>query len=169
MKSALESGIRLGGVFEIVCRDKFGNVKWKDTAKNLVTTAGLQHVLDTVFSGGTAVATWYVGLLSATPTLAAGDTLASHAGWTEFTSYADNRKEYVEVRSNQTLSNTASKASFAINANSSSIGGAFLASAATGTTGTLMSEAAFTGGNKAADSGDTLEVTYTFTGADDGA
>lgn len=168
-KKQIVDKVRFGGIFNIVCRDKNGNIKWEDTAKNLVTNVGLQHILDVVFSGGTAVGTWYVGLTDGTPTVAAGDTLASHTGWVEVTAYADNRKAYVEVRSSQTLTNTASKASFAINADSTTIGGAFLCSVATTTTGTLMCAAAFTGGDKAADDGDTLDVTYTFTAGDDGA
>lgn len=158
-----------GGVFNVVCRDKYGNFKWQDEAPNLVTNAGLQHILDTVFSGGTAADPWYVGLMGDTTTVSAADTLASHAGWTELTSYTGNRKEWVEVRSSQTMTNAASKASFTLNADSLTIGGAFLASVASGTSGTLMSGAAFTGGDKSGDSSDVLTITYTFAAADDGA
>jgi hypothetical protein len=96
--------------------------------------------------------------------------MASHAGWTEFTDYDEAaRQEWVEVRSDQSMDNSASKASFTISADSSSIGGAFLNTDASGTAGTLMCCAAFTGGNKSADDNDTLEVQYTFSAADDGA
>lgn len=163
------SGAKLGGVFSVQCYDSQGNLKWADTAKNLVTNVGLQHILDILFvSATTQIDPWYVGLTSGTPNVAAGDTLASHVGWTEVTAYADSRKAYVDVRSAQSVTNSASKASFAINA-TTTIGGAFLASVASGTAGTLLCGAAFTGGNKSADSGDTLEVTYTFSAADDGA
>ena len=167
-----KAGVRLGGVFEIECRAPDGRLKWRDRAHNLVTNVGLQHILDVVFSGGTAVATWYMGLINDTPTLAAADTAASHAGWTEFTAYDEAvRQEYVETRSSQTESNAASKAVFTISTNGSVIAGAFLASLSTksGATGTLLCEVAFTGGDKSADDGDTLSVTYTFAGADDGA
>jgi len=171
MEQKIKSGVKLGGVFNIVCRRKDGSIKWQDEAKNLVVNVGLQHVLDTIFSAGAGVAPWYLGLVSATPTIAAADTMASHAGWTEFADYNEAaRQEYVEVRSNQSLTNAASKATFTISADSSSIGGAFLTSLSTksGATGTLLCAAAFTGGNKAADDGDTLETTYTFSAGDDG-
>ena len=42
------------------------------------------------------------------------------------------------------------------------VAGAFLCNAATGTTGILFSEGDFTGGDKIVASGDTVNVTYTF-------
>jgi hypothetical protein len=157
----------VGGRFVVRCIGPDGKEKWRDTTKNLVVNEGLQKILDDVFTGGTdaRVLTWYLGLTGGTPSPAAGDTLASHAGWTEFTAYTGDRKEWVEVRSGQTLSNSASKALFVINANGSTIGGCFLCGAATGTAAKLMSCAAFSGGNKSADADDTLEVTYEFSAA----
>jgi hypothetical protein len=98
--------------------------------------------------------------------------MTTHAGWTEFVHYDEaTRQDYTEVRTNQSLSNTAAKATFTVSVDSSIIGGAFLASAngKNATSGTLLCGAAFTGGNKSADDNDTLEVTYTFTAGDDGA
>jgi len=162
---------KFGGVFNIECYDKNGKLKWADEANNIVVNVGLQHILDTVFSGGTPVTTWYIGLTASSPSPASGDTMSSHSGWSEFTAYDEaTRQEYVEVRSSQQLSNTASKATFTISTDSSSIGGAFITSSNTksGTSGTLMCAAAFSGGNKSADDDDILQVTYTFSAADDG-
>jgi hypothetical protein len=161
--------VRLGGVFDLTCYDRYGRVKWRDRAHNLVVNEGLQHILDSTFAAGTQVTTWYVGLTDNSPTPAAADTLASHTGWTEFTEYTGDRQEYVETRTNQQLSNSGSKASFPITGAGGGVGGAFLASAASGTTGTLMCVAALTGGNRTVANGDTVEVTYTFDAADDGA
>lgn len=163
--------VRVGGFFTVRCLDPEGNLKWEDTAKNLVTNVGLQHILDILFVSATSqVDPWYVGLTDGTPTVAAADTSASHAGWTEVTDYTEGaRQAYVDVRSAQSITNAASKASFAINSDATTIGGAFLDSASTGTGGSLLCAAAFTGGDKSADDGDTLEVTYTFAAADDGA
>jgi len=166
----MDSGIKVGGRFELVCRDRHGKVKWRDEAKNLVTTEGLQHILDILFVSATAqIDPFYVGLMDASPSPAAGDTLASHVGWTEFDEYTGDRQEYVDVRSSQTVTNGASVASFPITGAGGGVGGAFLASAATGTSGTLLCGAALSGGNRVVAASDTVEVTYTFSAADDGA
>lgn len=150
----------------------FHRVKWADIAENLTVNVGLQHILDILFVSATAqIDPWYLGLTAASPSPAAGDTMLSHVGWTEFINYTEGvRQTYADVRSSQQVTNNASKASFAINTNSSSIGGAFLTSdsAKSGTAGTMLCCAAFTGGDKAADNGDTLEVEYQFSAADDG-
>ena len=60
------------------------------------------------------------------------------------------------------VTNSASKASFSINA-TATVGGAFLCSASSGTTGTLFSAADFQSpGDRSVVSGDVLTVTYTF-------
>lgn len=167
----MNGSIRVGGTFKFKCFDKDGKVKWRENAKNLVPNIGLNLILDNVFNEVSPNAAYYVGLLSSSPTVSAGDTMGSHAGWTEVVNYTEtNRPAYNNVRTNQTVSNTASKASFSINA-AVTIGGAFLVSdnAKNGTAGTILAEAAFSGGNRSAESGDTLEVTYEFSAADDGA
>ncbi len=156
-------GFKIGGTFFVQCFDKDGNLKWEDAAKNIVTNVGLDHVLDVVLHGASATATWYVGLKNV-GAVAAGDTMASPGSWTENTNYTGDRKEYVEAAaSSQSITNSANKASFAIDTDSQTIAGAFLTAAATGTAGILFCVADFTGGNKSADDGDTLEVTYTIT------
>jgi hypothetical protein len=155
------------GHWDIVCRDKDGNEKWRDTIENIVVNEGLNHLLDVALSGATQDTTWFVGLTSATPTVAAGNTLASHAGWTEVTAYDEtNRVAWVDGGvSSQSVSNAASPAVFTINANSTDVGGAFLAGVNTGTSGVLYAAGAFTAGNKSLDDNDTLEVTFTATAA----
>ena len=169
-----KSRARLGGVFTVECRDAKGNLKWFEVADNIVPNGGLQDILDAYFPAGAGAGptNLYVGLTDGTPTVAAGDTMASHAGWTEVTAYSEGTREaYTDVRSSQTVSNSASKASFSISSNGQTIGGAFLTDNSTkgGSTGVLVAVAAFTGGDKSADSGDTLNVQYDFTAADDGA
>ena len=162
----MDNSFKIGGTFEVQCYDADGNLKWSDVAKNLVTNIGLNHILDVVLHGTTAVSPWYVGLKN-TGTPAAADTSASHSTWTENTNYTGSRQEYVEAAaSSQSTTNSASKASFSITSDSQTIAGAFLDSAATGTAGTLLCVADFTGGDKACDNGDTLEVTYTISAAD---
>lgn len=164
----MKQGIKLGGIFEVVCKGPEGQEKWRETAHNLITNQGLNHILDVVLHGSTAVSPWYVGLKN-TGDPAAGDTLASHSGWTENSNYTGNRQEYVEAAaSSQSTTNSSNKASFPITSDSQSIYGAFLASVATGTSGTLLCVANFSSA-KSADNGDTLEVTYTISAADDGS
>src|SRR5574343_541174 len=80
----------LGFSFFVECFDKDGNLKWTETFHNTVTTEGKNKVLSTAFDGDTQITTWYLGL-KGTGSAAAGDTLASHAGWTELTGYTGNR------------------------------------------------------------------------------
>ena len=156
----IKNGIKLGGYFDVVCRGPDGVVKWRERAHNLITNEGLDHILDVVLHGDTPVSPWYVGLKN-TGTPAAGDTLASHVSWAENSNYTGDRKAYDEAAaSSQSTTNSASKASFAIDTDSQTITGAFLCSVATTTTGTLLCAADFSS-SKAADDGDTLEVTYT--------
>lgn len=135
--------------------------------KNIVVNQGLNDLLDVTLSGATQDTTWFIGLLSATPTVAAGDTLASHAGWTEVTAYDEaNRQAYVDGgASGQSLDNSASPAVNTINANGTQIGGAFLAGVNTGTSGRLYAAGAYTGGNITLNDNAVLETVATFTAA----
>lgn len=168
---ALGAG-RIRGLWVITCRDKNGNVKWVDTIENLIVNVGLDHLLDVALSAASQITTWYVGLTDGTPTVAAGDTSASHVGWTEVTAYDEGvRQTFVEAGvSGQSLDNSASKATFTIDSDSTTIGGAFLISISTkgGSTGTLYAAGAFSAGDKVLDDDDTLDVQATFTMADDG-
>lgn len=168
--SNTKSGARVGGRFYLECRDKDGNLKWREEMSNLVPNAALQDLLDVYFLEGTQKTSWYVMLLAANPSPAAGDTLASHSGWTEFTNYDEaSRQAWTGVRSGQTISNSAAKAQFTLSTNGSSIGGAGLCSVPSGTSGILACAAPFTTGNKSGDDGDTLSVQYDFTASDNGA
>jgi hypothetical protein len=162
--------VKAGGVFAIECIDKDGNLKWKAESKNLVVNQGLQTMNAVYFTSGTQITTWYVGLITGPgsgTTIAAGDTLASHAGWTEYTDYSGNRKTATfatpTTADPSVVTNSASPASFGISGAGGTVAGAFLASVATGTSGTLFSAADFQSpGDRSVVSGDTLNVTYTF-------
>jgi hypothetical protein len=160
--------IKLGGYFHVVCKGPDGKSKWEEHFHNLLTNEGLNHLLDVLVHGDTQVSPWYV-FLKNTGAPAATDTLPSHAGWTENTNYTGNRQEYIEAAaSGQSITNSANKASFPIDTDTQALYGAGLASVATGTAGILLCVADFSS-VKNADNGDTLEVTYTLSAADDGA
>ena len=158
------------GVYKVQCHDAQGNLKWEAEAPNLVVNGGLQDMNAKYFTGSSYTATWYLGLYGAgsTNNPAASDTMSSHAGWTENTSYSQATRPACTFGTPSTANpsvatNSASPATFSINA-TTTIGGAFLTSNNTtgGTTGTLYSAADFSSpGDRAVVSGDTLSVTYT--------
>lgn len=138
---------------------------------NIVVDAGINYSLSASLAGGAAITTWYVGLAASSPTFAAADTMSSHGGWTEITGYSESTRQVWTPGSvsGKSVSNTASKAVFSVNA-SITTGGAFLTSGSgkSGTTGTLFAGQADSNGNRSFFSGDTIQVTYTFSAADDG-
>jgi hypothetical protein len=150
------------GLWKFECFDLEGNPKWEVEESNLVTIAGLNHILETEFRNNTVVSTWYVGLKAA-GAANNNDTLASHGTWTEITAYTTgNRQTFTSnVAVAGSITNNNSKASFSINTNATVVAGGFLASVNNGTSGTLFAAVDFTGGNKTCDNGDTLQVTYT--------
>ena len=169
--SSAEGHAQAGGVFSIECRDSEGNLKWSEALHNLVVNVGLQDMNTKYFSGTTYTATWYIGLYGAgaSNTPNASDTAASHAGWTEIVPYSNATRPACTFGTASTadpsiITNTASPAAFTINA-TATVGGAFLISDNTksGTTGILFSASDFAApGDRVVSSGDTLNVTYTF-------
>ena len=158
----LTSNLGLKNIWKVTCLDANGNVKWTEEKKNLITTVGLNHILDTQFHASTQVTTWSIGLKGA-GTPAAGDTMASHATWSEITDYAGDRKEWTEGAAASGSMTNASSVDFTING-TATIAGAFLNTSATGTAGTLYGVVDFSSA-RAVISGDTLQVTVTVTAA----
>lgn len=169
-KTGLQQNTRAGGVFHVQCFDADGNLKWETKEHNLVVNQGLQDMNAKYFKGSGYTAAWYLGLVTGPASgtsFAAGDTLASHAGWTEYTDYSGNRKAVTfgtaTTADPSVIDNTASASSFTISGSGGVIAGAFLCSVATGTSGVLFSASDFQSpGDRTVVSGDTLNVTYTF-------
>ena len=160
------------GYYIVECRDAQGNLKWEEAVPNTVVNVGLQDMNTKYFTGSSYTAAWYLGLITGPGsgnTYAAGDTMSSHAGWTENTAYSQTTRPACSFGTATTanpsvISNTSSAATFSING-TATIAGAFLTTSNTksGTTGTLFSAASFSSpGDRAVVSGDTLTVTYTF-------
>jgi len=158
----LKSNLGLKNIWKVTCLDASGNVKWKEEKKNLITTVGLNHILDTQFHASTQVTAWSIGLKGA-GTPVAGDTMASHASWSEITDYTGDRKEWTEGAAASGSMTNASSVDFTING-TATIAGAFLNTAATGTAGTLYGVVDFASARSVI-SGDTLQVTVTVTAA----
>jgi hypothetical protein len=156
------ANLGLTNIWNVTCLDKDGNVKWNEEKKNLITTVGLNHILDTQFHASTQVTTWYIGLKGA-GTPAAGDTMASHATWSEITDYSGDRKEWTEGAAASGSMTNASSVDFSVTG-TATIAGAFLNTASTGTAGTLYGVVDFSSARSVI-SGDTLQVTVTVTAA----
>lgn len=160
-----------GGVFSLECYGSDGVLKWSAESHNLVVNVGLQDMNAKYFTGSSYTAAWYLGLYGAGASNdpAAGDTMGSHAGWTEVVPYSESTRPQCVFGTPTTAmpsvaTNSASVAVFTINA-TATVGGAFLTSNSTksGGTGTLFSAVDFSSpGDRAVVSGDELRLTYTF-------
>jgi hypothetical protein len=163
-------GLGASGVYTVVCIGPDGVEKWRDTFPNLVVNSGLQLMNNTFFAGTSYTAVWYLGLITGPAsgtTFNAADTMLSHGGWTEDTTYSNANRPTVTfgtatLADPSVIATTAT--SFSING-TTTVAGAFLTTDNTkgGTAGTLFSASDFTGGDRLLQSGDTLNVTYTFT------
>ena len=172
----MDEGAAAKGRYIFQCLDKDGKLKWEDIAPNLVVNVGLQDMNAKYFLGSAYTATWFIGLITGPgsgTTIVAGDNAGTHAGWAENTGYSNATRPTASfgtatLDNPSVISNSVASggtvASFNINA-SSTIAGAFLISNSTkgGTTGILFSASDFTAPNdRVVVSGDTLNVTYTF-------
>lgn len=133
---------------------------------NDITNEGKNTLFEVMFHDGTQIAasSWFIGLISNSgySALAAADTMASHAGWTEFTAYTQGTRVAwgPGAAASQSITNS-SPATFDINA-SGTVKGIFLVSNSTksGTTGKLWATALFAA-DVPVSNGDQLRATYT--------
>lgn len=148
--------------YKIECFDRNGNLKWVEEFDNLVVTAGLNLLLDRSFKNVPADVNWYVGL-KGTGTIVAGDTMASHGGWTEITVYDEANRPTLTLGSISagSVDNAASKAVFTISG-TATVAGAFSVNNNTkgGSTGTLYGAGDF-GSPRSVVDNDVLNVQIT--------
>jgi hypothetical protein len=136
--------------------------------ENIVVNQGLNYLLGAALGAQAVVTAWYIALFANNYTILASDTAANIAASSgEVTQYtAGVRQTWSSAPpSAQSISNSATQASYTFNA-SLTVYGAFMisSSAINGTSGTLFSGAQF-GSPKAVVSSDILQLTYTFTAA----
>lgn len=144
-------------IFDFECIGPDGEVKWRERIENLVTTAGKTDIVDKYLKGSAYTAAWYL-LLAGSGTKAVGDTLASHAGWSEITAYTGSRPA-ITWGTTSAGSNTATAVSFSMTG-SYTVAGAGCSTVASGTSGTLYNVGDFAAARTGA-SGDTINVTVT--------
>ena len=151
--------------FEFECYGPDGKLKWRDGFRNTVVTSGKNDLLTNYFKGSAYTAAFFVGLVdnASFSAIAAGDTMASHAGWLEAVPYSNSTRPALTLGTPAagSVDNSASKASYTINA-TATINGAFVTTNSTksGTTGTLYSAGSF-GSTRAVVNGDTLNIQVT--------
>ena len=174
-------GMGIEGWYEVVCRDKDGNIKWEEKFPNLVVAGGKQLMLDTLLRGSSyTVVGPFLGLTNATLTPAATDTMTTLVGGgKEFTAYTVGgsavRGTAVFAASTSTgttpsnvTSSTATAITYTITGSGGTVYGCFLVtgsgavSTQSSTAGTLYSEGNFSTA-KATTAGDTVSVTYSTT------
>lgn len=134
---------------------------------NDITNVGKNHIFDVEFNGATQIANnnWWISIINASgySTVAAGDTMASHGGWTEWTSYTQSTRVGwgSGTAAGQSITNAA-PATFDMSA-MGSLKGVFVVgngSAKSGTSGTLWATALF-GADVPVAVSDQIKITYT--------
>jgi hypothetical protein len=155
----MELGAKINQHYKVECLDKDGNLKWTEEFDNLVVTEGMNAYLTNTLKTIPGSIAWYVGL-KGTGSVVAGDTLASHAGWSEINPYAGNRPPWTPgTVAAGSVDNSLSKASYTITS-ALTVYGAFMASVNTGTGGTLLGGGDF-GTARVVAINDVLNVTVT--------
>lgn len=158
--------LRVQGRYRAECIGADGKVKWVEEFDNVVTTVGKNDILDKYLKGSAYTQTIRMGL-KGTGTAAAGDTMSSHAGWSEVggtnaPAYTGNRKD-VTMGSASSGSSVSPSQSFAITS-SGTVAGCFIVNGGSATkddtTGVLFSAGDFSS-SRSVVNGDTVNVTYT--------
>jgi len=160
--------LSLTGRYHIECYDQGGRLKWTADPHNVITTEGLNHLLNVELHGATAVATWYCALAS-TNTAAASTMTYATPSFTEFTLYDEaTRPAYNEASSAAaSITNSANKAVFTISATVTTptiYGAALLSSSVKGdtaTTGGVLFSYALLSTSRAVVAADVINLSYT--------
>lgn len=155
------------GKFQAKHYDSKGNLLGIYDIPNGITTAGKNVALDILFRNQTQVAQWYAGFIDSSGFTAvndATDTMASHAGWNEFTTYSEaNRVSWTTAAAASGQISNTSTMNFNITG-TGTLKGIFITSNNTksGTTGTLWATALFASPVPVSN-GDLIKITYTVT------
>lgn len=158
---------KLGGRFTVEHRDKDGVLKGTYDIPNGIVDVGLENLLDVHFHADSQITAWFLGLVdnSGFSAFAAADTMGSHAGWNEFTTYNEaTRLAWAEDAASARAITNSTSSDFSVTG-SGTIKGIFLVSNNTksGNSGILWATAAFAA-NVAVINGDSLKITYTVSG-----
>ncbi len=157
--------IGFGAVWHFECLRPDGSLRWELEKSNIIVNVGLDAILDEYLDEGTGPP-FFVGLKD-TGVPVAADTMASHASWARIEPYSNATRPalLMGVAASQSIDNSASKATFNIDA-TDEVFGAFVTdnSAKVGDTGLLFGVVDF-GASRNVVNLDTLNVTVTVTSA----
>ena len=169
-----KQGAKLKGQYNWrIIRD--GKVIYDDTFRNSFTNEGLNHILNTVIAGSTAITAWYT-VLSETNTAASTALTYAVPSFTETQSYDETlRPAYQEApASAQSTTNAGTVAVFTISATKTIFGAGLVGGGTAGSTkadtaggGKLLCYA-LAGTSRAVVDNDVINLTYVITAADDG-
>lgn len=159
---------RIEGFYVAECFDKYGKLKWRDVFANTVVTVGKNSMLDNFLAGSAFTQTGpYMGLIGSSgySAISAADTMASHGGWTEATSYSGSRKTCAWSAASAGSKALSSALSFSVTGTDTYKGcftvlGSGASATVSNTSGTLFSAGLFTGGDRSVLNGDTVNVSY---------
>lgn len=148
--------------------------KWTD--HNLCTTEGRNHVLASVFGGGTQITAWYLAPYEDEHSPAAGDTYDT-PGFTECEAYDETTRPLLQAgdAAAGVIDNSSNKASMTFNAPKTIHGAALVGGGSAPSTkgdtaggGILFCEAAYASGSEDVISGSVIKVTVEITCTDGG-
>jgi len=163
---------KIGSVWKFECRDKDGNLKWVEEKHNVVTNEGINKLLNVMFKAATQITAWYIAVIESSTTPVTTMTYASPV-YTECTAYSEAARQACNFASasSQSITNSASQATFTFNSSKTIYGAALVGGGTAPNTpgdvsgvGTLFCAAQFST-SKSVVSGDTLTITVTVSGA----
>src|SRR5689334_17040091 len=166
MNPSADDEMEVVGHYEAICYGPDGEEKWRESFDNLVTTVGKNLLLDKIL--GNAAAGAVVMGLKGSGSAVAGDTQASHAGWSEVgganaPTYSGNRPAPSFSAASAGSKSTSAAVAFSITG-SGTVAGAFIniggSATKDDTTATLFSAGDFAVA-RSVGNGDTINVTYT--------
>jgi len=165
------AGLSVKTVWDFECFRKDGSLKWAELQRpNIITTQGLNSLLDVYFRNQTQIAAWYIAPVETDTDAALGMTYAVPV-FTEWDGYTEAARQAFTgaAASGGVITNAASKATFTASENKTLYGAALFGGGSDAATmadtaggGTLFCYSKFSG-SKYVESGDTFKVTLTVT------
>lgn len=165
------TGLSVKTVWDFECFDKNGNLKWQELQRpNIITTQGLNNLLDVYLDAGTQITSWYVFPVETNTTAALTMTYATPV-FTEWDGYSETTRQAFNpaAASGGVMTNSAGKATFTSGETATLYGAALVGGGTdadnindTAGGGILFCYSKFSS-SKAVESGDTFKVTLTVT------